>query len=56
MQNSLDNNDVLMYFTYNERKSVVAEGFIRTSKGKIFKKYQSTDSKSYLSFLDKVAD
>ena len=37
MQKWLDNN-ILMYFTYKEGKSVVAERFIKTSKGKIYKK------------------
>ena len=33
----LDNNDIKMYSTYNEGKSVVAERFIRTLKNKIYK-------------------
>ena len=36
MQEWLQNNDVLMYSTYNEDKSVVAERFIRTVKTKIY--------------------
>ena len=31
-------NDVLMYSTHNEGKSVIAERFIRTLKSKIYKK------------------
>ena len=42
MQKWLDNNDILMYSTYNESKSVIAERFIRTLKGKIYKKNDST--------------
>ena len=38
MQMWLDNNDILMYLTYNGGKSVVAEKFIRTLKGKIYQK------------------
>ena len=38
----LDNN-VLMYETHNEGKSVVAESFIRTLKGKIYKKLTASD-------------
>ena len=34
----LDDKDILMYSTYNEGKSIVAEKFIRTLKGKIYKK------------------
>ena len=40
IQKYLDVNDILMYFTHNESKSVVAERFIRTSKGKVYKKLQ----------------
>ena len=32
------NNDILMYFTYNEAKSVIAERFIKILKAKIYKK------------------
>ena len=31
------NNDIIMYSTYNEGKSVVAERFIRTLKNKLYK-------------------
>ena len=34
----LDDKDISMYSTYNEGKSIVAEKFIRTLKGKIYKK------------------
>ena len=37
MQEWLDDNDILMYSTCNEGKSVVAEMFIRTLKSKIWK-------------------
>ena len=33
----LQDNDIVMYSTYNEGKSVVAERFIRTLKSKIYK-------------------
>ena len=36
--NILDNNDILMYSTHNEGKSVIAERFIKTLKAKIYKK------------------
>ena len=39
MQKWLDVNDVLMYSTHNEVKSIVAERFIKTLKGKIFQKW-----------------
>ena len=36
MQEWLDNNDILMYSTQNEGKSVMAERFIKTLKSKIY--------------------
>ena len=41
IQRWLEKNDVLMYSTHNEGKSVVAEWFTRTLKGKIYKKSDS---------------
>ena len=41
------NNTVLIYSTYNEGKSVVAERFIGTLKGKIYKKMTADDSISF---------
>ena len=38
MQEWLDNNDILMYSTHNEGKSVIAERFIKTLKTVIYKK------------------
>ena len=35
MQEWLDNNDILMHSTHTERKSVIAERFIKTLKSKI---------------------
>ena len=40
MQEWLDNNNILMYSTHNEGKSVIAEMFIKTLKAKIYKKWQ----------------
>ena len=36
----LDKNDILMYSTLDEGKSVIAEMFIKTLKAKIYEKYQ----------------
>ena len=36
MQKWLDDNDILMYLTLNEGKSVVAERFLRTLNGKMY--------------------
>ena len=33
----LDNNDILMYWTCNKDKSVVAGSFIGTLKGEVYK-------------------
>ena len=37
MQEWLENNDILMYSTHNEHKSVIAERFIKTLNAKIYK-------------------
>ena len=38
----LSDNDIIMYSTYNEGKSVVAERFIRTLKNKLYKHMKAT--------------
>ena len=50
MQESLNNNDVLMYSTHHERNSVIAERFIKNLKAKIYKKIRANVSKSYLAY------
>lgn len=45
-----------MYLTYNESKSVVAERFIKTLKGNIYRKMITTDTKSFLCYLYKLVD
>ena len=49
----LKRNDIRMYLIQNERKSVVAEKFIRTLKNKIYK-YMKTISKNV--YIDKLDD
>ena len=56
MQKWLENNEILMYSTHNEGKSVVAERFIKTQKGKTFKKLTANYSKSCLGYLNKLVD
>ena len=56
MQEWLDINDILMYSTYNEGKSVIAERFIKTLKTKTYKKMTTNDSKSCLSYLNKLVE
>ena len=49
-------NNIEMYSTYNEGKSVVAERFIRTLKNKIYK-YTTANSKNvYFNVLDDIVD
>ena len=45
-----------MYSTHNEGKSVVTEMFIKTLKGKIYKTMTANNSKSYLGYLNKLAE
>ena len=45
MQEWLDNNDILMYSTHNEGKSVIAGRFLKILKDKIYKKITANDSK-----------
>ena len=43
----LSENDIIMYSTYNEGKSVVAERFIRTLKNKLYKHMTPTGKNVY---------
>ena len=52
VQEWLGNNDILIFLTHNEGKSIIAERFIKTLKAKIYKKMAASDSKSYLSYLN----
>ena len=45
-----------MYLKYNEGKSVIAERFIKTLKTKIYKKMTANNTKSCLSYLNKLVD
>ena len=55
-KNWLRNNDIVMYSTHNERKSVVAERFIRTLKSKIYKYLTSISKNVYIDKLDDIVD
>ena len=50
------NNDIVMYSTHNEGKSVVAERFIRTLKSKIYKYMTSISKNVYIDKLDDIVD
>ena len=49
-------NNIEMYSTYNEGKSVVAERFIRTLKNKIFKHMTAISKNVYSDVLDDIKD
>ena len=50
----LNANNIEMYSTYNEGKSVVAERFIRTLKNKIFKHMTAISKNVYFDVLDDI--
>ena len=52
----LSDNDIIMYSTYNEGKSVVAERFIRTLKNKLYKHMTATGKNIYYDVLDDVVN
>ena len=52
----LQDNDIVMYSTHNEGKSIVAERFIRTLKSKIYKHMTSISKNVYIDKLDDIVD
>ena len=52
----LQDNDIVMYSTHNEGKSVVAERFIRTLKSKIYKYMTSISKNVYINKLDDIVN
>ena len=50
----LSRNNIIMYSTYNEGKSVVAERFIRTLKNKLYKHMMATGKNVYYDVLDDI--
>ena len=50
----LQDNDIVMYSTHNEGKSVVVERFIRTLKSKIYKYMISVSKNVYIDKLDDI--
>ena len=48
MDSWLEKNDIEMYSTHNEGKSVIAEGFIRTLKNKSYKYMTSISTNVYI--------
>ena len=56
MKELLDNNDILMYSTHKEGKSVITGRFIKTVKSKTYKKLTANDSNPYLPYLNNLVD
>ena len=52
----LQDDDIIMYSTNNEGKSVVAERFIRTLKSKIYKYMTSISKNVYIDKLDDIVN
>ena len=52
----LRDNDIIIYSTHNEGKSVVAERFIRTLKNKIYKHMTAISKNVYFDVLDDIVD
>ena len=49
-------NDISIYSIYNEGKSVVAEGFVRTLKNKIYRHMIAISKNVYFDVLDDIVD
>ena len=56
MKSWLEQNAMGMYSTHNEGKSVIAEGFIRTLKNKIYKYMTSITKNVYIDKLDDIVN
>ena len=52
----LSDNDIIMYSTFNEGKSVIAEIFIRTLKNKLYKHMTASGKNVYYDVLDDVVN
>ena len=52
----LSDNNIIMYSTYNEGKSVVAERFIRTLKNKLYKHMTASGKNVYYDVLDDIVN
>ena len=52
----LSNNDIIMYSTFNEGKSVVVERFIRTLKNRLYKHMTAINKDVYYDVLDDIVN
>ena len=55
-KSSLQNNDIEVYSTHNEQKSVVAERFIITLKNKVYKCMTSVSKNVCIDKLDDIVN
>ena len=56
MKSWLEKNDTEMHSTHNERKSAVAERFIRTLKNKIYKHITAVSKNVYIDKLNDIVN
>ena len=56
MKSWLEKNDIKIYSTHNEGKSVAAERFITTLKNKIYKNMTSISKNVYIDKLDDIVN
>ena len=54
MKSWLEKNEIEMYSTHNEGRTVVAERFIRTSKNKIYMYISSIPKNVYIDKIDDI--
>ena len=56
MKSWLQDNNIEMYSTHNERKSAVAERFIQTLKAKVYKYTTSISKNMHIGKLDNIVN
>ena len=56
MKSCLEDNDIKMYSTPHEEKSVAAERFVQTSKSKLYKYMTSVSKNMYIDKLDDIVN
>ena len=56
MESPLKDNDIEIYSTHNEGRSVVSERFIRTLQNKIYKYITSVSKNVYIYKLDDIGN
>ena len=56
MKTWLNDNDIEMYLTHNEGKSIATERFIRTLKNKIYKYMTSVSKTVFIEKLDEIVN